>query len=89
MRSSHTPLIPPALLCILLPSLCLAAAYARPRRRPHAAAAAMVLEDESNSDNSSLPYMHSETSTDGLNQVSYSIGARVRVRFRKLGDFSV
>jgi len=49
----------------------------------------MVLEDESSDDNSSLPYMHSETSTDGLNQVSYSIGARVRVRFRKFGDFCV
>jgi hypothetical protein len=49
----------------------------------------MVLEDESSDDNSSLPYMYSETSTDGLNQVSYSIGARVRVRFRKFGDFCV
>uniref|UniRef100_A0A8R7RC49 GRF-type domain-containing protein n=1 Tax=Triticum urartu TaxID=4572 RepID=A0A8R7RC49_TRIUA len=33
----------------------------------------MVLEDESNDDNSSLPYMHSETSTDGLNQVPSSL----------------
>ncbi|XP_020153768.1 uncharacterized protein [Aegilops tauschii subsp. strangulata] len=41
----------------------------------------MVLEDESSDDNSSLPYMYSETSTDGLNQASYSIGARVRVPF--------
>nr|XP_045090311.1 uncharacterized protein LOC109784521 [Aegilops tauschii subsp. strangulata] len=31
----------------------------------------MVLEDESSDDNSSLPYMHSETSTDGLNQVPF------------------
>ncbi|XP_020176042.1 uncharacterized protein [Aegilops tauschii subsp. strangulata] len=33
----------------------------------------MVLEDESSNDNSSLPYMHSETSTDGLNQVPFSL----------------
>ncbi|XBH58376.1 hypothetical protein VPH35_079827 [Triticum aestivum] len=33
----------------------------------------MVLEDESSDDNSSLPYMHSETSTDGLNQVPFSL----------------
>ncbi|XBI75313.1 hypothetical protein VPH35_068694 [Triticum aestivum] len=33
----------------------------------------MVLEDESSDDNSSLPYMYSETSTDGLNQVPFSL----------------
>ncbi|XBI50905.1 hypothetical protein VPH35_033508 [Triticum aestivum] len=33
----------------------------------------MVLEDESSDDNSSLPYMPSETSTDGLNQVPFSL----------------
>ena len=68
-------------------SSCLTVACARHRRPPQHAAAAMVLEDESSDDNSSLPYMHSETSTDGLNQVSYSIGARVRVRFRKFWGF--
>lgn len=73
MRSSQTPLTPPALLCVLLPSLCLAAGCARPRRPPHDAAAAMVFEDESSDENSSLPYMHSETSTDGLNQVPFSL----------------
>ncbi|XBI07024.1 hypothetical protein VPH35_134978 [Triticum aestivum] len=33
----------------------------------------MVFEDKSSDDNSSLPYMHSETSTDGLNQVPFSL----------------
>ncbi|XBI22459.1 hypothetical protein VPH35_063475 [Triticum aestivum] len=33
----------------------------------------MVLEDKSSDDNSSLPYMYSETSTDGLNQVPFSL----------------
>ncbi|KAF7048272.1 hypothetical protein CFC21_057070 [Triticum aestivum] len=34
----------------------------------------MVLEDESSDDNSSLPYMYSETSTDGLNQEGHNCG---------------
>ncbi|XBI15539.1 hypothetical protein VPH35_057939 [Triticum aestivum] len=34
----------------------------------------MVLEDESSDDNSSLPYMYSETSTDGLNQEGQNCG---------------
>ncbi|VAH99126.1 unnamed protein product [Triticum turgidum subsp. durum] len=34
----------------------------------------MVLEDESSNDNSSLPYMYSETSTDGLNQEGQNCG---------------
>ncbi|XBH58075.1 hypothetical protein VPH35_079572 [Triticum aestivum] len=33
----------------------------------------MVFEDESSEDTSSLPYMHSTSSTDGLNQVPFSI----------------
>lgn len=33
----------------------------------------MVFEDESSDDNSSLPYMQSSSSTDGLNQVPFSI----------------
>ncbi|XBI61412.1 hypothetical protein VPH35_042210 [Triticum aestivum] len=33
----------------------------------------MVFKDESSNANSSLPYMHSETSTDGLNQVPFSL----------------
>ncbi|XBH99672.1 hypothetical protein VPH35_128934 [Triticum aestivum] len=33
----------------------------------------MVFEDESSDENSSLPYMHSKTSTDGLNQVPFSL----------------
>ena len=31
----------------------------------------MVFEDESSEDTSSLPYMHSTSSTDGLNQVIF------------------
>ena len=31
----------------------------------------MVFEDESSEETSSLPYMHSTSSTDGLNQVSF------------------
>ncbi|KAF7022215.1 hypothetical protein CFC21_035028 [Triticum aestivum] len=34
----------------------------------------MVFEDESSDENSSLPYMHSETSTDGLNQEGQNCG---------------
>lgn len=33
----------------------------------------MVFEDESSDDNSSLPYMQSSSSTDGLNQVPFSV----------------
>ncbi|XP_020183643.1 uncharacterized protein [Aegilops tauschii subsp. strangulata] len=33
----------------------------------------MVLEDESSDDQSSLPYMQSSSSTDGLNQVPFSL----------------
>ncbi|KAF7052722.1 hypothetical protein CFC21_060783 [Triticum aestivum] len=33
----------------------------------------MVFEDESSEDTSSLPYMHSTSSTDGLNQVPFSV----------------
>ena len=48
----------------------------RPRpdcRPPHRPADAMVLEDESSDDQSSLSYMHS-SSTDGLNEVSTGLG---------------
>lgn len=63
---------------ILRPSssslVCSLAAARVPDRRPqHGAAAAMVFEDESSDDQSSLPYMHSSSSTDGLNQVPFSI----------------
>nr|XP_020184299.1 uncharacterized protein LOC109770009 [Aegilops tauschii subsp. strangulata] len=51
----------------LVPSV--AAARVPDCRPPHHAANAMVLEDESSDDQSSLPYMHSSSSTDGLNQL--------------------
>ena len=58
-------LLPPSLLLSRRPR------HRRQLCRSGAPPPAMVFEDESSEDTSSLPYMHSTSSTDGLNQVIF------------------